>query len=147
MRVFGVVREEGDLMNCKLDVWSCVAGEVEQHPNSSWVTPVLIKGGSILVRSKRRGSCRGSLGVGVLQTNVLDDFVNEALLGEFNAISNALEVDTQEAKHTTFLFQSQVIPLLLQSANIILNQALVGAQPNLVITVVQDHQLVLLVDE
>ena len=38
MGVLGTVRESGHLMHCKLDVRSGVGGQMEEHPNSSWMT-------------------------------------------------------------------------------------------------------------
>ena len=62
MGVLGAVRESGHLVHCKLDVRSGVGGQIEEHSNGSWMTPLFLEWGAILVGAKWFLGCRSGFG-------------------------------------------------------------------------------------
>ena len=55
--------------------------------------------------------------------------------------------NTKEGKGIPFRFHGQVITTIHKLPNISLNELPIWTQPYLVITIVQDHKLMLVVDE
>ena len=141
------MREPGRLMHSKLQVRPGVGRDVEKHANGGGVAPVLVEGFTIRVGAKRLPQCRSRLGFGSGHANVVDNLVNQTLLGELNGSTFALEVNAKEAKHISLGFQCQVIAQGFELLDISFNQCVIRAEPDLVIAVIQDHDGFGLVDE
>jgi hypothetical protein len=147
VRVLRTVTGAGCLMDSKLDVRASVGGQVEEHSNSGWIGPLFSKWLSIFVRSQWFLSSRSCVRGCLVHSSVLNHLLGQALLGRLDGLTFPLELNSQEAKDVTILFQCKVITKILQLVDIGLNQIIVWAQPSLIITEIEDHQLEFLVDE
>ena len=52
-----------------------------------------------------------------------------------------MEVDAKEAEDVTLVFKSEVIPEVLELSHVFFNETVVRAEPDLIITVVENHNL------
>ena len=76
-------------------------------------------------------------------TGVVDDLVGKSRLGEGELLATLglAEVDAKESKDVAAFFQSQIVTQIFELANILFNDIVIRAKPNLVIAIIQHHDL------
>jgi hypothetical protein len=80
-------------------------------------------------------------------SNILYDLVGQSFLGQLDGIQNFLKLNAQESKDVSLWFQSEIIAKVLELGDIGFNEVVVWAEPDLVITIVEYHQLEFLMNE
>jgi hypothetical protein len=78
----------------------------------------------------------------------MDDFVNQSSLGKLNLFAFPVDLNAQETKDVVFFgFNGQIITIIMELVDKSFDHIMVRGQPHLVITVVQNHDLLFLVDK